>query len=117
MARRLLIANGQLGASSASITTGPSDDGQRVTIVLTNTSEKEQDIYLFISVNGGTNRQLPKATLKEDETAILDGIPLTSADTLKGYSTNAEAVDYLVWIAPDDQPFSVYGVSEVGATK
>ena len=104
--RNLTIADGTVAASATEIATGPSDQGGRVNVSFANTGTAEEVVILTITRGTGTARRLKRFTLGPDEQADLNGQALNKDDSLKASSTNAEVVDYVVSIAPEDTPFS-----------
>lgn len=90
----LLLADGQLAASSAEIL-GVGTGERIVGLTLFNTSAMAQEIVLTVSRSGGTARQIYAATLEEDESLHISGLPLDAGDSLSGYASGAAAVDYV----------------------
>ena len=111
----LLLADGQLAAASATIL--GAGGGERIaSIVLLNTSAIEQEIVLTLAREGGTARQFASATLKENESLYITGLPVDPSTVLAGYATGGGVVDYLVMSSPL-APFSVMTKAADGAQK
>ena len=105
MSREYLnLADGQLAATSSTLLT-TSHEGAVVQVTLFNTSSSQQTINLTVLRSGSTARQVVRAVLERYESLYVIGLPLSAADVLAGYSTTAEAVDYLV--GASNGPFSI----------
>ncbi len=106
--RTLTLADGQLGASAASILAGGDLPGSvsRVNISLANTSSIDQTVVLTFQRAGGTARRLCRAVLKQDEQLLVYGLAIQGYDTLLGQATGASSVDYLISVSapPDGGP-------------
>ena len=104
--RNLTIADGQVAATATEITVGPSDDGGRVNLTFCNTGTQEETLVLTVTRgSGGTARRLKRITIQPDEQCEFSGLPLNRDDSLKGVTTTASVVDYIVSVGPADSPF------------
>ena len=115
--RKHNVANGRVAVTATEIAGSLADEPQRVLVVFSNIGLYEETVVLSLSVNGGTARQLFQFLVKQDESQVIDGLPLDSNDSLKALTDHADSVDYVVSIAPPNTPFRVYGLSVNGATK
>ncbi len=103
--RNLTIADGQLATSTTTITNGPSDRGGRINLFLANTGTAEETVILTLTRgSAGTARRVKRFTLKENEQCEISGLPMNGDDVLKGYTTTASVVDYVVSVGPEDSP-------------
>lgn len=100
----LNVADGQLGATSATLFTAPAE-GAVVQITLSNTAASQQTIVLTVLRAGSTARRVRRIVLEYNESDYIVGLPMSPADVLAGYATSAEAVDYLVGLSVG--PFSL----------
>ena len=112
----LYIADGQLGASSATLV-GAGGNERTIAITLFNSSAVEQTVVLTITRSGSTARTIVRATMEQYETLYVRGVPLDPSDILAGYSTGASVVDYLISHAASSEPFSILNRDESGAPK
>ncbi len=90
----LVLANGQLAASSGTVL-GAAADERVVAITLFNTSATEQTAVLTVT-HAGTSVTVARVTLERYEALYVFGLALDPSSVLAGYSTTASAVDYLV---------------------
>lgn len=114
MPRNLTLADGQLGASSATIL-GVDGSQRVVAVTLHNTAAAEQTVALTVTRSGSTARTIVRVKLKQYETLYVRGLGLDPSDILSGSASAASAVDYLV--SASDEPFSIYSRDAEGATK
>lgn len=100
----LLVADGQLGSSSATLlSTSTSGSDRIVSMTLFNTGASEQTINLAITPSSGTSRSLCRFKLEQYEQAYVSGISIDPASILTGYASYASAVDYLIALSPSAQ--------------
>ena len=110
----LALANGQLGASSATIL-GVATGERTVKVTLYNTGSIGQTIILTMARDGGTARTIFRAVMARFETCELAGVQLDPSDVLAGYATGAGAVDYDVTRYVGS--FGIFARDENGAPK
>lgn len=113
-ARNVTLADGQLGASAATLLSGADFDGN-VQLACHNTAAAKQTVVINFQRAGGTARRIARAVLEQDESLFVTGIALQPDDTLLGYATGASAVDYMVTLSAG--PFSIYTRAATGAPK
>lgn len=101
----LNLADGQLGSSSAALLSAGTEE-RVVAVTLFNTVTSEQTIVLTNTRSGSSARTFVRAKLKQYQSLYVRGIALDPSDSLAGYSSSAEAVDYLV-CKSNTEPFSV----------
>jgi hypothetical protein len=109
------LADGQLASTATALSASPLSG--LVNITFANVGASTETITLTLSRSGGTARQIAKAAIGVGEQLIVAGLPVAGADTLKGFSTDAASVDYVVYTATDSAEFRVYAVDSSGALK
>jgi hypothetical protein len=110
----LVLANGQLAASSATIL-GAADAERTVAITLFNTSSQVQNITIAVT-HGNVTVTVARVKLqKKYESAYITGLPLDPSSLLVGYATYAAAVDYFITRTPG--AFSIQKRDEDGNPK
>lgn len=98
-ARNLILANGQLGTTAATLLSGAAAPSEGlVNVVLNNTGTNEETILLTLQVRGDTARRIARIVLQENQAAHVRGIPLGFEDTLLAVTTTASVVDHLVTV-------------------
>lgn len=109
----LLLADGQLGASSGTIL-GIATGERTVAVTLHNTSEGvEQTVALTVTRSGSSARTVARALLKGRWTLYVVGLPLDPSDVLSGSASYGSTVDYLV--AQSAGPFGIFARDKNGA--
>lgn len=112
----LLLADGQLGITSATIL-GAGDGDRIISATFFNTAAAEQEITLTLTRSGSSARQFCHAKLKENEALYITGLSLDPSDILAGYTTGTASVDYLITRTPGAQQFGMLIRAEDGTPK
>lgn len=93
------LANGQLAATIGDLYTSTSCTTIVKSITLVNTNTTTESVELYVLKAGGTARRIiPQATqLKAGYQLEFDSIiTLGSGDTIRGHTTTANKVDYII---------------------
>lgn len=99
MARTHTLADGQLAASAGTILAGTSigDVPVRVSAVFANVGSAVETVVVTMQRSGGTARRVARAVLNENESLVINGLPIQTDDTLLGVTTSASSIDYVVY--------------------
>lgn len=94
----LTLADGQLAAASATLLGADSKGEDRtVNVMLANThSSSAETVILTVLRPDSTARRVARVVLSANETCLVANLPLSAADILAGYATDATTVDYTV---------------------
>ena len=99
MARTHTLADGQLAASAGTIlaVTSIGDVPVRVSAVFANVGSAVETVVVTMQRSGGTARRVARAVLNENESLVINGLPIQTDDTLLGVTTSASSIDYVVY--------------------
>ena len=121
------VADGQLPTSAAALYTVPSlsqnpstAPTRQATVSLRNTSASTTETVLIAMVrSAGANapRTIAQLVLAPNEAAIVQGVPLAPGDSIRGQTTDANTVDYLVSTESTTVAFVVQCYDANGALK
>ena len=95
------IADGQMATSETNMYLVPAaTKGYVKQVTIYNTNAAQQTISIFIKRSGGTSRQIRRFVLDQYESVDLvddgDTLELSTGDAIRGLTTTATAVDYVV---------------------
>lgn len=93
------LADGQLPSSKGTLYTVPALTVAYVKQMrIFNTNASSQTVIVFLNVSG-TSRRVGQFVLAQNESADVfsDAVQLSAADLVEGQSTNAAAVDYVLY--------------------
>ena len=99
----LTVADGQVAAEATEILTGDSN-AVRYNLSFHNVGDAAETLVLTLSRDGGTARRLKRVELAPAESLEVSGLPLNKTDSLLAETTTADAGDYVIAKAPDQQP-------------
>lgn len=95
-----ILADGQLPSSLGTLYTVSAGEEVYVKFFTCyNTSASSQNVYAYIKPNA-SSRCIGRAELAQYETVkfigLKDGVVLTEGDTIEGYASDANVVDYVI---------------------
>jgi hypothetical protein len=113
----LSVADGQLATSATALYTGIAAQVQANVTCLNTSGSTTETVILTLTRGSGTARRIARAVLAPNEQLFVTGIPLASGDVIKGSTTDANTVDYVVATTQTDIAFKVWTLDTSGAQK